>query len=116
MSGGRWVTLGLLGVALTCTAALAGPSQAVPVNDKPTPKAKQKTPRRAKGLGKHLPHKSSPRAARNPAFQMDPGAKWACDKQAVTLEPTWRGPQSLTFEFDIRNEGTADLRIKARGG
>ena len=49
-------------------------------------------------------------------FEPNPDAKWACDKQTVTQEPTWRGSQQVTFGFDIRNEGTADLKIKARGG
>ena len=45
----------------------------------------------------------------------DPNAKWACDRTTVTLESVWRG-KPLVFAFDIRNEGTADLKIKARGG
>ena len=45
-----------------------------------------------------------------------PEPKWACDRQTVTAEPVWRGEKSLTFTFDIRNEGTADLRINAGGG
>jgi hypothetical protein len=47
---------------------------------------------------------------------MDAGAKWACDQQTLSVAPVWRGAEDLTFNFDIRNEGTADLRIKARGG
>lgn len=49
-------------------------------------------------------------------FQPDPNAKWACDKTEVVLAPVWRGSKSLTFSFDIRNEGTADLHIRAKGG
>lgn len=49
-------------------------------------------------------------------FEMDPNAKWACDQQTVTLEPVWREDKKLKFAFHIRNEGTADLKIKARGG
>lgn len=45
-----------------------------------------------------------------------PRPKWACDQQTVTAEPVWRGERSLTFAFNIRNEGTADLNIKASGG
>jgi hypothetical protein len=47
---------------------------------------------------------------------MNPNAKWACDNQTVTLEPVWRGNKPLTFAFNIRNEGTEDLKIRARGG
>ncbi len=49
-------------------------------------------------------------------FEMNPDAKWACDQQTATLEPVWRDEKTLTFPFLIRNEGTADLRIRARGG
>jgi len=46
----------------------------------------------------------------------NPQPKWACDQQTVTAKPVWRGEKSLTFAFNIRNEGTADLQIKATGG
>ncbi len=49
-------------------------------------------------------------------FEMNPDAKWACDQQTTTLEPVWRGARTLTFPFLIRNDGTADLRIRAKGG
>jgi len=46
----------------------------------------------------------------------NPRPKWACNQQTVTAKPVWRGEKSLTFAFNIRNEGTADLQIKATGG
>ncbi len=49
-------------------------------------------------------------------FEMNPDAKWACDQQTATLEPVWRGEKTLTFSFLIRNDGTGDLRIRAKGG
>ncbi len=49
-------------------------------------------------------------------LKMNPNAKWACDQQMVLLEPVWRGAKTLTFPFSIRNDGTADLQIKAKGG
>lgn len=52
----------------------------------------------------------------NTAFQANPNAKWVCDKQTMVRESIWRGRSTLTYEFFIRNEGTADLRIKASGG
>ena len=58
----------------------------------------------------------SPRRAKRPTFEMDPNAKWACDQTKVVLAPVWRGDKKLTFRFDIRNEGTADLKIRAKGG
>lgn len=49
-------------------------------------------------------------------FPMNPGAKWACDRQTVTADPVWRGQGEVAFTFHIRNEGTADLQIRAKGG
>ncbi len=69
-------------------------------------KAKKNTARR--------PTKKRPRPKTK--FQMNPNAKWACAQQTATLEPVWRGSKTVTFNFDIRNEGTADLLIKAKGG
>jgi len=53
---------------------------------------------------------------RGVAFEMDPNAKWVCKEPTAKVDPIWRGDQNLTFSFDIKNEGTADLRFKARGG
>lgn len=53
----------------------------------------------------------------DPATVMNPDAKWACDNAICTLEPIWRAEYTkLTFNFAIRNVGTADLIIKAQGG
>jgi hypothetical protein len=52
----------------------------------------------------------------NASFAPNPNAKWACDNTEVTHEPVWRGMKDLTFSFDIRNAGTEDLRIRAKGG
>lgn len=80
---------------------------------KPDPVARKKsaaTKRNVKG-------KPSPRGrGKAPVMQMNPDAKWACDKTTVTKEPVWRGPKGVSFEFDIRNEGTAPLQIRAKGG
>jgi len=50
------------------------------------------------------------------AFDLNPDAKWVCEKPVAEAEPVWRGDKRLTFSFDIRNAGTADLRINAKGG
>lgn len=50
------------------------------------------------------------------AFEMNPNAKWVCDKTEVTLPPIWRRDEGVTFDFKIRNAGTADLKIRAKGG
>ena len=60
---------------------------------------------------------TAPRRTKGSAqFEMDPNAKWACEKTVVTLPPIWRRVEGVTFDFKIRNEGTADLRIRAKGG
>ena len=87
--------------------AKTGPGGAARSKLRPTPRRpERKTPvvlQGKKGRGKN-------------SFTMNPDAKWACDKDTVLLDPVWRGNHQLTFGFDIRNEGTADLKIKARGG
>ena len=60
------------------------------------------------------PH--TPPAGPPSEFPMNPDAKWACDQQTVVLNPVWRGQERLSFTFLIRNEGTADLQIRAKGG
>jgi hypothetical protein len=49
-------------------------------------------------------------------FEPDPNAKWACDERTATVEPFWPSEGNPTFRFQIRNEGTADLKIRAKGG
>lgn len=50
-------------------------------------------------------------------LEPNPNAKFACDELTVTAPPVWRSPTgSVDFEFSIRNEGTADLQIRAKGG
>jgi len=59
-----------------------------------------------------------PVSPRRGAFglQMDPNAKFVCENSIVTLNPVWRNGKDLTFPFKIRNDGTADLKIQAKGG
>ena len=49
-------------------------------------------------------------------FKLNPDAKWNCDQPTAMLDPVWRGEKTLTFPFLIRNNGTADLLIRAKGG
>ncbi len=51
-----------------------------------------------------------------PKLEMNPDAKWVCDQPTAKLEPVWRSEETLVFPFSIRNEGTADLKIRAKGG
>ncbi len=115
---------------------IAPPKQDPKAADKPKSLDKSKSLDKPKSLDKSKPgekrqpkvkpdRKSKADAARQAAakkrksrskFQMNPNAKWACDQQIVLLEPVWRGAKTLTFPFSIRNEGTADLRIRAKGG
>lgn len=91
-------------------------------NASPLPRAKNSPRVLAKPKPRTVPtleKRTTPNARKRPPiskFTMNPNAKWACDKETVALDPVWRGNQQLTFGFDIRNEGTADLQIKAKGG
>ena len=87
----------------------------------PAPKAESKARGKTKAVAK--PRKGATGKGRTTrprkgalTYKMDPNAKWACKQQTVKLEPVWRGAAGLTFVFDIRNAGTADLKIRARGG
>ena len=137
----RFTNICLLGVAVSAGPALAW-FQAPATPPEPPPriesaaKPKTKAPAREatiagdKPRAKLRPMTKADRAAKarskrraaskkrksKPKFQMNPDAKWSCDQQLVTLEPVWRSGKTLTFPFLIRNEGTADLRISAKGG
>jgi hypothetical protein len=56
------------------------------------------------------------RSSKKASFKTDPNAKWVCENTVVSVDPVWRGNKKLTFDFQIRNDGTADLRMKAKGG
>ena len=43
------------------------------------------------------------------------GPVWACSEQTIQTEPVWAG-QPVSCTFTIRNEGTTNLKIKAKGG
>lgn len=43
------------------------------------------------------------------------GPRWACDETTIIRKPVWRG-EPVVCDFKVRNEGTEDLQIKARGG
>ena len=88
------------------------------INAKVKPKASANLKARAKLKARsQASHKAAAKKRkRSTSFTMNPDAKWACDLQTVKLEPVWRGDKALTFTFFVRNEGTADLQIKARGG
>ena len=105
-----------LGVGILWTGVFAGPSAADPPAEKAEPNVERKVPRKVVKQPRATRSGVTPRSARHTPFQMDSGAKWSCAQQAMTVEPTWRGAKAVTFSFDIRNEGTADLKIKARGG
>ncbi len=119
-----------IGISCLCMAvfALAYPDQRLTApkpTAKPVPDAKAGTespPKiepKADRAKRKAARKAQRRATRTkgPAtFDMNPDAKWVCDQPVVTREPVWRGAKNLTYTFHIRNAGTADLRIKARGG
>ena len=41
--------------------------------------------------------------------------KFVCPTPRVTVDPVWRGT-NLLFNFEIRNEGNADLEYRVKGG
>lgn len=89
----------------------AGSVPSVAPRKTPPPGGKTKPDKPAR---KGTAHPSKRRSAQT--LKPDPNAKWACEAPAQTQKPVWRGDKKLTFTFHIRNEGTADLQIKAKGG
>jgi len=89
----------------------------VPITEvKPKPIAdptKKVEPSKSKTIRRGKPTKAR---RKNVKLDPNPNAKWVCDKTEVSVDPVWRGDGRLTFGFDIRNEGTEDLKIKASGG
>ena len=138
--------LGTLGLSCLCAAAMVGLVKAQPVpvegaakaapapQEPSSPQAeaagKNETPPqgepapRAKRGAKRKPDKrlrdprwvSKKKRRARPKLRMDPNAKWICEHPVVDLGNVWSGQRKLTFGFDIRNEGTADLKVRAQGG
>lgn len=97
-------------IAVCCAAVLSGGVFAQ--SKQPTRTKRAVSPdARAQRRAKQRPARKKPGA-----LEMNPNAKWSCANTTITLEPVWRGAKELTFPFKIRNVGTEDLRIKARGG
>lgn len=49
------------------------------------------------------------------ALVPNPNAKYSCPESVVELPPVWSG-EPLIFTFKIKNTGTEDLHIRAKGG
>lgn len=45
----------------------------------------------------------------------DPRPQWYCFEPEVEIDPVWQGTP-LTYTFEICNLGTANLKIRAKGG
>jgi len=112
--------------ATSDTAAKAAPATAEAT---PTPKpgispeeAKEETQRAKAEAAKRAAAEAQKRrlqaqSSRVNKLEPNPNAKFACDELTVSAPPVWRSPTgSVDFEFNIRNEGTADLQIRAKGG
>lgn len=104
----------LLAVVISAGTAFAQtPTKTQPVNPKADVKSKDKPSRKRPAT----PAKKGIRGRRKTAaMKPDPNAKWFCENTTVTVDPMWRGPKGVSFTFDIRNDGTAPLHIKAKGG
>ncbi|MBN1511080.1 MAG: hypothetical protein JXB13_03625 [Phycisphaerae bacterium] len=100
------------------TQPAVSPAAQTPKQKADEPAPKPGTPAQVREPAGRTP-KPAPQGARAPRseYPPDPNAKWACDKTEVVLEPMWRGTNTtVSFDFTIRNEGTAELKIKAKGG
>jgi len=87
-----------------------------PKKDEPAPKPVTPGPAREPAGQTVRPAVQGAQTPRS-EYPPDPNVKWACDKTEVVLDPVWRQANAtLSFDFTIRNEGTADLKINAKGG
>lgn len=90
-------------------------------NPSDTPAAKKPLPDPRKGIRNAKLDRAGAKSARavkrgRKPMVMDKNAKWVCENATITLEPIWRSSKAIECSFDIRNDGTAPLHIKARGG
>ena len=101
-------------------AAKGHPAHAVKGTPAPKPKPTPATVKAKPGTKPANATKITKRKARGRKrpvkFEMNPNAKWSCEQQTVSREPVWRGDKNLSFEFKIKNDGTEDLKIRAKGG
>jgi hypothetical protein len=100
-------------------------TQAKPPAVKPARKLARQKKAPAKepaGCGDHS--KQDRAALRNKTMAADEGPvpekegpqpKLVCNTKTVKAEPAWAG-KMVSFEFEIKNAGEANLRIKAKGG
>lgn len=122
-NGGRVASIGLI-----CAVLLSGQSfgrSGPPAKEKKAPpsvqvkkadpKAGETKTAKSSPSGKVI-HKRIDGRLRNHPFEFDANAKLVCEQTTVTAEPVWRGRERLTFRFSLHNAGTADLKIKAKGG
>jgi hypothetical protein len=67
---------------------------------------KKKPDRRLSNKAKRAPKK----------LEMTENAKFVCDKPTQSHPPVWRGDEQLSWTFQLRNNGTEPLDIRAKGG
>ncbi len=98
------------------TTPKAEPEAKPEVTPKAAPKPKRKARPKPAAKGKAKAKGGCGKDKRKDgSLGQDPNASWVCEQQTVTLDPVWQG-KKLVFAFEIRNEGTADRKINARGG
>jgi hypothetical protein len=119
--------LAFAGVAILVAAGATVPARAQTAAPTPKPKddkAKNVAQDRdAKARESRPPLRKSPRGKKGcgsdatvPAPPSDGTLpRWTCAKSEVDIEPVWQGKQ-IECPFVIKNEGDADLHIKASGG
>lgn len=106
-----WATI-LLACAATLSASDPPPTTQPakpPVLDQPAGAADQDSDPDSAG-----PTDSAPGSTTQPV-EARKGPVWACSERTIQTEPVWAG-QDVSCTFTIRNEGTTNLKIKAKGG
>lgn len=106
-----------LSIAVLCASLTFGAPLAQANLAPPNPKVQRRASEQHKASASVKPMRQGKRPGRRASrFEMNPNSKWACDQMTVSAEPIWRGTSTVKFPFTIRNEGTAVLQIRAKGG
>jgi len=118
-SGGRSAILTLVAIIGTLSLAALGWSQDKPVSPVGPYTPVQVQPGARPAAGHPTTQASSGCGDKSAAAEPTPSPtgphpRWVVKEQKVTAEPVWRG-KSVEFEFEVANEGEADLLIRLKG-
>ncbi len=93
----------------------AAQRKVAPKNVETKPDVTVKPKSKAKGMAGKSGCGSSGAGADLTPVTGGPQPLWACGEPVCTIDPIWSG-ERIECVFMIRNEGQADLNIKAKGG